>query len=102
MGAYYKDKAVGSFGRVGTFSFYFSHHITTLEGGICVTDDFDLTETMRIMRAHGWTREADNHEDYVKKYPHIDPRFIFVNLGYNLRPTECQGSYGTSSITKTH
>ena len=100
MGAYYKDKAVGSFGRVGTFSFYFSHHITTLEGGICVTDDFDLTETMRIMRAHGWSREADNHEDYVKKYPDIDPRFIFVNLGYNLRPTECQGRMGQVQLPK--
>lgn len=100
MGAYYKDKAVGSFGRVGTFSFYFSHHITTLEGGICVTDDFELTETMRIMRAHGWTREADSHQDYVKKYPDIDPRFIFVNLGYNLRGTECQAKMGQIQLPK--
>lgn len=100
MGAYYKDKAVGSFGRVGTFSFYFSHHITTLEGGICVTDDFELTETMRIMRAHGWSREADEHQKYVEKYPDIDPRFIFVNLGYNLRPTECQGRMGQVQLPK--
>ena len=100
MGAYYKNKTVGSFGRVGTFSFYFSHHITTLEGGICVTDDFELTETMRIMRAHGWTREADGHEDYVKKYPNIDPRFIFVNLGYNLRATECQARMGQVQLPK--
>jgi CDP-6-deoxy-D-xylo-4-hexulose-3-dehydrase len=100
MGAYYKDKAVGTFGRVATFSFYFSHHITTLEGGICVTDDFELTETMRIMRAHGWTREADCHKDYVKQYPEIDPRFIFVNLGYNLRMTECQARMGQVQIPK--
>lgn len=100
MGAYYKGKAVGTFGRVATFSFYFSHHITTLEGGICATDDFDLTETMRIMRAHGWTREADRHPEYVKQYPDIDPRFIFVNLGYNLRMTECQARMGQVQIPK--
>lgn len=100
MGAYYKNKAVGTFGRVATFSFYFSHHITTLEGGICVTDDFDLAETMRIMRAHGWTREADDHQKYVEKYPDIDPRFIFVNLGYNLRLTECQARMGQVQLPK--
>ena len=100
MGAYYQNKAVGTFGRVGTFSFYFSHHITTLEGGITVTDDFELAETMRIMRAHGWTREADNHQEYVAKYPNIDTRFIFVNLGYNLRPTECQGRMGQVQLQK--
>ncbi len=100
MGAYYKGKAVGTFGRAATFSFYFSHHITTLEGGITVTDDFELAETMRIMRAHGWTREADEHQSYVEKYPHIDPRFIFVNLGYNLRPTECQARMGQIQLPK--
>ncbi len=100
MGAYYKNKAVGTFGRVATFSFYFSHHITTLEGGICVTDDFELAETMRIMRAHGWTREADSHPEYMKKYPDIDPRFIFVNLGYNLRGTECQARMGQVQLPK--
>lgn len=100
MGAFYKDQAVGTFGRVGTFSFYFSHHITTLEGGITVTDDFELTEKMRIMRAHGWTREADEHQKYVEKHPEIDPRFIFVDLGYNLRPTECQARMGQIQLPK--
>ncbi|MBM3579986.1 MAG: aminotransferase class I/II-fold pyridoxal phosphate-dependent enzyme [Alphaproteobacteria bacterium] len=100
MGAYYKGKAVGTFGRVATFSLYFSHHITTLEGGITVTDDFELAETMRIMRAHGWTREADEHAKYVAKYPDIDPRFIFVNLGYNLRATECQARMGQVQLPK--
>jgi len=100
MGAYYKKRAVGTFGRVATFSFYFSHHITTLEGGITVTDDFELAETMRIMRAHGWTREADEHHLYMQKYPDIDPRFIFVNLGYNLRLTECQARMGKVQIPK--
>lgn len=100
MGASYKGQKVGSFGRVGTFSTYFSHHITTLEGGLNVTNDFELTETMRVLRAHGWSREADNHKKYVEQYPHIDPRFIFINLGYNLRPTEVQGVMGQKQLPK--
>ena len=100
MGASYKDKAVGTYGRVGTFSFYFSHHITTLEGGICVTDDFELTENMRALRAHGWSREMDKHHKHVEAHPDIDPRFIFVNLGYNLRPTECQAKMGQVQLMK--
>lgn len=100
MGAEYKGKPVGTFGRVATFSFYYSHHITTLEGGICVTDDYDLTETMRVLRAHGWSREAEGHQKYVEKYPDIDPRFIFINLGYNLRPTEVNAAMGMIQLPK--
>ena len=88
LGAYYDGKAVGKFGRVGTFSFYFSHHLTTLEGGITVTDDFELAELMRILRAHGWVREVKDRDRWLKKYPEFDPRFLFVNVGYNLRPME--------------
>lgn len=100
MGAEYDGKSVGSFGRVGTFSFFFSHHISTLEGGITVTNDFDLTETMRILRAHGWSREADEHQKYAEKYSDIDPRFIFINLGYNLRPTEVNAAMGQLQLPK--
>jgi CDP-6-deoxy-D-xylo-4-hexulose-3-dehydrase len=100
MGASYDGKSVGNFGDVGTFSFFFSHHISTLEGGISVTNNFDLTETMRILRAHGWSREADNHKKYVAQYPHIDPRFIFINQGYNLRPTELNAAMGMLQLPK--
>jgi CDP-6-deoxy-D-xylo-4-hexulose-3-dehydrase len=100
MGAYYKNKAVGTFGRIASFSFYFSHHITTLEGGISVTDDFDLAETIKVMRAHGWSREADEHKKYAEMYKDIDPRFIFINTGYNLRPTELQAAMGQFQIPK--
>jgi CDP-6-deoxy-D-xylo-4-hexulose-3-dehydrase len=100
MGSFYKGQSVGSFGNVGTFSFFFSHHISTLEGGISVTNDFDLTETMRVLRAHGWSREADEHKKYVEKYPHIDPRFIFINQGYNLRPTEVNAAMGMHQLPK--
>jgi CDP-4-dehydro-6-deoxyglucose reductase, E1 len=100
MGAYYKGKAVGTFGRVATFSTYFSHHITTLEGGVTVTDDFQLIEIMRMLRAHGWSRETDEHQKYVQQYSDIDPRFIFINLGYNLRATEVQAVMGQIQLPK--
>ncbi len=100
MGAYYKGKAVGTFGRVATFSTYFSHHITTLEGGVTVTDDFKLVEIMRMLRAHGWSRETDEHKKYCEQYSNIDPRFIFVNLGYNLRATEVQAVMGQIQLPK--
>ena len=100
MGAYYKGKAIGTFGRVATFSTYFSHHITTLEGGMTVTDEFELIEIMRMLRAHGWSRETDEHKKYVEQYSHIDPRFIFINLGYNLRATEVQAVMGQVQLPK--
>jgi len=100
LGATYDGKPVGSFGRVTTFSFYFSHHMTTLEGGICVTDDFELAEAMRILRAHGWVREVEDQAHWTKQYPDIDPRFLFVNLGYNLRATELQGAIGSVQLPK--
>ena len=100
LGAQYRGKSVGQFGDVATFSFYYSHHITTLEGGICHTNDFELAETMRILRAHGWVRETQGRENYEAQHPEIDPRFLFVNIGYNLRPTELQASFGPIQLQK--
>lgn len=100
LGATYDGKHVGRFGRVATFSFYFSHHIATMEGGITVTDDFALAELMRILRAHGWIREVDDPAPYLAANPEIDPRFLFTNLGYNLRATEPQGAMGSIQLPK--
>lgn len=100
LGARYRGTAVGNFGCLGTFSFYFSHHMTTLEGGITVTSDFELAELMRILRAHGWVRETEQPEAYTQKHPEIDPKFLFVNQGYNLRPTELQGAIGQVQLPK--
>lgn len=100
LGAYYDGIPVGRFGRVATFSFYYSHHITTLEGGICVTQDFELAEMMRVLRAHGWVRELDKPEPYLNRYPDIDKRFLFINVGYNLRPTELAGAMGSVQLPK--
>src|SRR5262249_14234979 len=100
LDAWYGAKPVGSFGRVSSFSFYYSHHITTLEGGMCVTDDFELAEQMRILRAHGWIREVEDRERWIKKYPGIDPKFLFVNAGFNVRLTEPQAAIGLQQLPK--
>jgi CDP-6-deoxy-D-xylo-4-hexulose-3-dehydrase len=100
LGAFYDGKAVGRFGRAATFSFYYSHHLTTLEGGITMTDDFELAELMRILRAHGWTREVEDKARWHDRYPEFDKRFLFVNLGYNLRPTELSGAMGLVQLPK--
>ncbi len=100
MGATFNGKPVGSFGDVGTMSLYYSHHITTFEGGLCFTNNFEMTELLRVLRAHGWSREADEKEKYIAQYPDIDPRFIFINLGYNLRPTEVQAAMGMQQLPK--
>ena len=100
MGATFRSKSVGTFGDIGTMSLYYSHHMTTFEGGLCFTDSQQLIDLMRILRAHGWRREADSHEEYANKYPEIDRRFIFVNIGYNLRPTEVQAVIGMKQLPK--
>lgn len=99
MGATWKGEMVGTFGDVGTMSLYYSHHITTFEGGLCF-GDHEIIDLMRVLRAHGWSRESDNHEEYVTKHPDIDPRFIFINMGYNLRPTEVQAVIGMKQLPK--
>ena len=93
-------KKVGTFGDIGTFSFYMSHHITTMEGGMVVTDNENIAEIAKSLRTFGWTRELKRKNEINSKYPEIDPRFLFVNIGYNFRPTEIQGAFGRHQITK--
>lgn len=100
LGAKWNGKQVGYFGDVGTFSFYFSHHITTGEGGMCVTRFPELAEQIRILRAHGWVRDMDDPNDEIEQHSDIDPRFLFVNAGYNLRCTEMQAAMGLVQLPK--
>ena len=99
-GAEFKGKKVGTIGDIGTFSFFLSHHITTIEGGMIVTNNDFLHELSKALRAFGWIRDLKLKNKFRKKYPHIDPRYLFVNLGYNLRPTEIQGAFGLHQIPK--
>jgi CDP-6-deoxy-D-xylo-4-hexulose-3-dehydrase len=100
LGTRYRDQFVGTLGDIGTYSFFFSHHITTIEGGMVVTPHDELAELLRAMRAHGWTRHLKDREAVEKKYPDIDPRFLFISTGFNLRPTEINAAFGLLQIDK--
>ena len=97
-GARFEGRPVGTFGVMGTFSFYFSHHISTIEGGVVVTNDDLVADLSRMLRAHGWTRDVRKKPDVPN--PGIDERFLFVNLGYNFRATEVQGAFGIHQVPK--
>jgi CDP-6-deoxy-D-xylo-4-hexulose-3-dehydrase len=100
LGSTIDGKRAGAIGHIGTFSFYFSHHITTVEGGMLVTDDDRLADLARSMRSHGWTREMSNREELEAASPWIDPRFLFVHLGYNTRPMEIQAAFGLVQLRR--
>ena len=96
-GAEWNGKKVGSFGDLSTFSFYLSHHITTIEGGMLMTNNDDFAELGRIIRSQGVMRNVKNKvykEKINKRYPAIDSRFLFANAGFNFRPTEMEGAFG--------
>lgn len=101
MGASQNGKQAGTVGDVSSFSTFFSHHISTIEGGFCLTDDQDLYEKMLALRAHGWTRDLgdENHlED--KSGKSFDDMFRFLLPGYNLRPTEIASLLGLEQLKK--
>lgn len=100
MGSEYKGKKVGTLSDLSSFSTYFSHHITTGEGGFLCTSNFDYADLARILRAHGYVRHSFKKEEHISANPGIDPRFLFVNMGYNFRPTDIQGAFGIHQLPK--
>ncbi|MFH1520285.1 MAG: DegT/DnrJ/EryC1/StrS family aminotransferase [Candidatus Micrarchaeota archaeon] len=100
LGSEYKSKKVGTYSDFSTFSFYFSHHITTIEGGMLCTNNFEYADLSRILRAHGYVRHSLKKEEFISQTPSIDPRFLFVNMGYNFRPMEIQGAFGIHQLPK--
>lgn len=99
-GARRNGKLVGAWGAMSTFSFFFSHHLTTIEGGMICTDDVQTADTLRSLRAHGWIRERSDKMEQAAAYPDIDPRFLFLHHGYNVRPTEVQAAFGIHQIPR--
>ncbi len=97
-GAMIGDRPVGSIGIAAAFSFFFSHHITTGEGGAVTTSDAALADAARSIRAHGWTRERTDAAAQAAARPDIDPRFLFVTPGYNLRMTDLAGAFGMHQV----
>ena len=102
MGATFAGRQTGTFGVMGTFSCFFSHHISTMEGGLVVTDDEELYHILLALRAHGWTRNLPkfNRLTGVKSDDPFEESFRFVLPGYNLRPLEMSGALGVEQMKK--
>lgn len=102
MGARIGGQYAGTAGTMGTFSSFFSHHISTMEGGCVLTDDEELHHVMLSMRAHGWTRNLPraNRVTGVKSDDAFEESFKFVLPGYNLRPLELSGAVGKVQLEK--
>ena len=101
-GAEYKDKRVGTFGDLSSFSFYFGHHMTTIEGGVLCTNDSYIYELAKMFRSHGFTREASREiqEQYKKEYPDLNPLFTFSVPGFNVRSTELNAVLGLEQLKR--
>ena len=91
---------LGSFGDFGTYSFYYSHHITTGEGGMVVCQTLEDVDLLRSLRSHGWSRDLSNRQEVEQQFSDVDPRFLFVHSGYNLRPLELQAAIGLCQLAR--
>ena len=101
LGSYIGKKQAGSFGDFSTHSFFFSHHISTIEGGMVSTNNREIYNILKSLRAHGWTRDLDK-KNQIHKYVKNDfnSEYKFVLPGYNLRPSEINGSIGIQQMKK--
>lgn len=101
LGALYHGKQAGTFGLVGTFSTFFSHHMATMEGGFVVTDDEEIYHILLSLRAHGWTRNLPKYNQICTKSDDaFEESFNFVLPGYNVRPVEMSGAIGIEQLKK--
>jgi len=101
LGGSYQGKNLGTFGLLGTFSTFYSHHLCTMEGGVTVTDNEELYHYMLCVRAHGWTRNLpENSSIYSKKKDPFYESYNFIMPGYNLRPLEMEGAIGSEQLKK--
>lgn len=95
-----RGNKIGSNSLGATFSTYFGHHLTSIEGGFVSTNDKKLYDLMKMKRSHGMARESLNFDYYSKKYPNIDKSFLFITDGYNFRNTEIGAVLGLSQLKK--
>jgi CDP-6-deoxy-D-xylo-4-hexulose-3-dehydrase len=102
MGAEFRSKKAGAWGIMGSFSSFFSHHISTMEGGVIITDDEELYHILLSLRAHGWTRSLpkENHVTGKKSNKEFEESYKFVLPGYNVRPLEISGAIGHVQLEK--
>jgi CDP-6-deoxy-D-xylo-4-hexulose-3-dehydrase len=101
LGAKYDNKFTGTIGNVGTFSFFFSHHMQTMEGGMLVTNNKKTYELANSMRAHGWIRDLpDDNSLFKKTGDNFEDSFKFITPGYSIRPLEMSGAIGSVQLRK--
>jgi len=96
----YNGNKTGSNSIGSTFSFYFGHHMTSIEGGMISTRDYELFDIMRMKRSHGMARHSAFHSVYEMKHPDIDPAFMFVTDGYNFRNNEISAVLGMNQLER--
>ena len=102
-GATHGGKKLGGFGWISNFSFYYAHHMSTIEGGMICTDDTEVYQQARMLRSHGMVREASDaavRAAYESANPELNPDFIFAYPAYNVRPTEIGGIMGRSQLKR--
>ena len=96
LGSTFNKKKLGTFGDFGTYSFYYSHQISSAEGGMVVCNNYNDYSILHSLRSHGWTRDLK----VEKKFNKSDKRFIFYNMGFNLRPTDITASIGHNQLKR--
>jgi CDP-6-deoxy-D-xylo-4-hexulose-3-dehydrase len=101
-GAIHGGRKIGTFGDLSNFSFYFGHHITTIEGGMVCTNDERFYQYAKLFRSHGLTRETSKEfqQEYIKSHPELNPLFTFAVPGYNVRNQELNAVLGLSQLER--
>ena len=102
-GALFNKKKLGSYGLISNFSFYYAHHMSTIEGGMICTNNRKVYELIRVLRSHGMLRECGNlnfEKKIIKKNPKLSPKFIFLYPAYNLRNTEMPAVIGLNQLKR--
>jgi len=102
-GSTHNGQKAGSFGLMSNFSFFYAHHMSTIEGGMICTNDLEIYQQARMLRSHGMVREANDEatkEAYYKENPDLHPDFIFSFPAYNVRNTEIGGIMGLSQLKR--
>ena len=100
LGSTFNKKPLGTFGDFSSFSFYYSHHITSGEGGMICAKDKKHFEILKSLRSHGWSREMSNSKSLSKKHKNIDKNWIFVNSGFNVRTTDINAAIGLEQLKR--
>jgi len=107
LGSRLKNKYLGTFGDYGSYSFYYSHQITSGEGGMITCNKKEDYDILFALRSHGWLggtrhykRSLKSYNQYAKQNPQLDPRYIFINSGFNLRPTDIQAAIAHNQFNR--